>query len=122
MLRSSRDWEPLPFAGEDDPYFWRIGYADYEYQLENLPRRPIDRSVYGYWYQWPGHEGRHIQRTIGQRRDAVPDAPLSDGEEPRFWLQAEGLDPEGLTQEAALCNVIGVIVPIHSNSGLKGLG
>jgi hypothetical protein len=28
-------WEPLPFAGEDDPYFWRIGYADYDYQLES---------------------------------------------------------------------------------------
>jgi hypothetical protein len=94
-------WEPLPFAGEDDPYFWRIGYADYDYQLENLPHRPIDRGVYGYWYQWPDHEGRHIQRTIGQSRNAIPNAPLSDNDEPRFWLQAEGLNPEGLTQKAA---------------------
>lgn len=94
-------WDPLPFAGEDDPYFWRIGYADYEYQLESLPQRPIDRSVYGYWYQWPGHEGKHIQRTIGQSRNAIPNAPLSDDDKPHFWLQAEGLDPEGLTQKAA---------------------
>ena len=120
-------WEPLPFAGEDDPYFWRIGYADYEYQLENLPRRPIDRSVYGYWYQWPGHEGRHIQRTIGQRRDAVPNGPLSDDEEPRFWLQAEGLDPEGLTQEAAgwwspaLPTVPGAKIRIHIQVRADGL-
>ncbi|MFC1717807.1 hypothetical protein ACFL6S_29375 [Candidatus Poribacteria bacterium] len=112
-------WEPLPFAGEDDPYFWRIGYSDYDYQLENLPHRPIERGVYGYWYQWPGHEGRHIQRTIGQRRDAVPNAPLSDDDEPRFWLQAEGLDPEGLTQEAAgwwspaLPTVPGAKIRIH---------
>ena len=94
-------WEPLPFAGEDDPYFWRIGYADYDYQLESLPRRPIDRSVYSYWYQWPDHEGCHIQRTIGQSRNAIPNAPLSDDENPHFWLQTEGLDPKGLTQKAA---------------------
>lgn len=71
--------DPLPYAGEDNVYFWSQGNAD------SLDRNP----AFSYSYEWP-HFEKPVRRLIRSNPEADPTKPLAPDAEPIVWLECIG--------------------------------
>ena len=71
--------DPLPYAGEDNVYFWSQGNAD----------SPDRNPAFGYSYEWP-HFEKPVRRLVRSNPEADPTVPPAPDAEPITWLECIG--------------------------------
>lgn len=83
--------DPLPYAGEDDPFFWTLDHGT------QPPGKRWWNGVYGYSYEWP-HFNKPVRRLLRMREGFDPHQPLEPNDTPAVWLEAVGHIPESIPE------------------------